>query len=188
HYRDERTSGVMEAVFERVCRDRIYAITGIQFLPINTIYQLYAACRATPKLVDAAHALVTIPDLLNYWLTGTLTAEYKVATTTQFVDARKRTWARRMLDEIGLPTRLLQRLVEPGTIIGPLKASVSESAAGTPVVVPACHDTASAVASVSASGNVAFLSSGTWSLLGTEMDEPVITARALGLNFTNEGG
>jgi rhamnulokinase len=188
HYRDRRTSGVMEAVFERVSRESIYAITGIQFLPINTLYQLFAACHATPGLVDAARALVTIPDLLNYWLTGALTSEYTVATTTQFIDARTRTWARRMLDEIGLPTRLLQRLVEPGTIIGPLQASVSSSCAGTPVVAPACHDTASAVASVSASGNTAFLSSGTWSLLGTELCEPIITSRALELNFTNEGG
>src|SRR4051812_40148315 len=158
HYRDRRTSGAMEAVFERVSRDRIYGITGIQFLPINTIYQLYAACRATPNLIDAARALVTIPDLLNYWLTGALTAEYTVATTTQFIDARTRTWATRMLEEIGLPTRLLQPLVEPGTVIGPLQASASVACDGTPVVAPACHDTASAVASVSASGNVAFLS------------------------------
>jgi rhamnulokinase len=178
----------MEEVFEHVSRDRIYATTGIQFLPINTMYQLYAACRATPRLVDAARALVTIPDLLNYWLTGALTSEYTVATTTQFIDARTRTWARRMLEEIGLPTRLLQPLVEPGTMIGTLQPSASAACAGTPVVAPACHDTASAVASVSASGNTAFLSSGTWSLLGTELDEPVITARALALNFTNEGG
>jgi rhamnulokinase len=188
HYRDGRTGGVMEAVFERVCRERIYAITGIQFLPINTMYQLYAACRATPRLVDAARALVTIPDLLNYWLTGSLTSEYTVATTTQFIDARTRTWAKRMLDEIGLPTHLLQPLVEPGTIIGTLQASVCTTCAGTPVVAPACHDTASAMASVSATGRTAFLSSGTWSLLGTELREPIITSRALALNFTNEGG
>lgn len=188
HYRDRRTNGAMEAVFERVSRERIYAITGIQFLPFNTIYQLYAACLATPGLVDAAHALVTIPDLLNYWLTGRLTSEYTVATTTQCIDARTRTWATRMLDQIGLPTRLLQPLVEPGTTIGTLQSSVSTLRAGTPVVVPACHDTASAVASVSASGNTAFLSSGTWSLLGTELREPLITSRALALNFTNEGG
>lgn len=188
HYRDRRTNGAMEAVFERVSRERIYAVTGIQFLPFNTIYQLYAACRATPSLVDAARALVTIPDLLNYWLTGALTSEYTVATTTQCIDARTRTWATRMLDQIGLPTRLLQPLVEPGTTIGTLQSSVSAIYAGTPVVVPACHDTASAVASVSASGNTAFLSSGTWSLLGTELREPLITSRALALNFTNEGG
>jgi rhamnulokinase len=188
HYRDRRTTGAMEAVFERVSRERIYGVTGIQFLPFNTIYQLFAACRETPDLVDAARALVTIPDLFNYWLTGTLTSEYTVATTTQSIDARTRTWATRMLDEIGLPSRLLQPLVEAGTTVGLLQSSVSAAHAGTPVVVPACHDTASAVASVSASGNTAFLSSGTWSLLGTELSEPLITSRALELNFTNEGG
>jgi rhamnulokinase len=188
HYRDRRTNGAMAAVFERVSRERIYAVTGIQFLPFNTIYQLYAACRATPDLVDAARALITIPDLLNYWLTGKLTSEYTVATTTQCIDARTRTWATRMLDQIGLPTRLLQPLVEPGTTIGTIRPSVSAVYAGTPVVVPACHDTASAVASFSASGNTAFLSSGTWSLLGTELHEPLITSRGLALNFTNEGG
>jgi rhamnulokinase len=188
HYRDSRTSGAMEAVFQHVSRDRIYNVTGIQFLPINTIYQLYAACRATPDLIDAARALVTIPDLLNYWLAGELVSEYTVATTTQFIDARTRTWATRLLEEIGLPTRLLQPLVEPGTSIGALQASVSATLSGTPVVAPACHDTASAVASVSATGNTAFLSSGTWSLLGTELCEPVISARAQALNFTNEGG
>ena len=189
HYRDRRTNGAMEAVFERVSRERIYAITGIQFLPINTIYQLYAACRATPELIDAARALVTIPDLLNYWLTGALTAEYTVATTTQFIDARTRTWATRMLEEIGLPTRLLQPLVEPGTTIGPLQASVSATCAGTPVVAPACHDTASAVASVSASGNDRVPQLGHLvAARHRDVTQPVITARALALNFTNEGG
>jgi rhamnulokinase len=188
HYRDRRTSGAMEAVFEHVSRDSIYAVTGIQFLPFNTIYQLFAACRATPDLVDAARALVTIPDLFNYWLTGRLTSEYTVATTTQCIDARTRTWATHMLEQIGLPTRLVQPLVEPGTTIGAMQASVLSTFAGTPVVAPACHDTASAVASVAASGSTAFLSSGTWSLLGTELNEPLITSRGLALNFTNEGG
>src|SRR5262249_42633918 len=144
HYRDTRTEGMMDAVFERVSRDRIYAVTGIQFLPINTLFQLYAACVLTPELVDASHALVTIADLLNYWLTGQLQSEYTLATTTQFIDARTRAWATRLIDEIGLPTRLLQPLVEPGTVIGPLLPAASVRLGGTPVVVPACHDTASA--------------------------------------------
>ena len=93
HYRDLRNEGMMEAVFERVGRDRIYAVTGIQFLQINTLYQFYAACRLTPEVVDAAHALLTIPDLLNYWLSGRVCSEYTVATTTQFIEAGKRTWA-----------------------------------------------------------------------------------------------
>ena len=188
HYRDLRNEGMMDAVFERVSRERIYAVTGIQFLQINTLFQFYAACRLTPKVVDAAHALVTVPDLFNYWLGGRLCSEYTIATTTQFIDARTRTWARRLLDEIGLPTQLLTEIVQPGTTIGALRKDIAAPLAGTPIVVPACHDTGSAVASVAAGGATAFLSSGTWSLLGAEIDAPVITAQARDLNFTNEGG
>ena len=188
HYRDARTDGVMEAVVQRVSADAIYAATGIQFLPFNTLYQLYAACAATPRLIEAASRLGTIPDLLNYWLTGELAAEYTNATTTQFVDARKRAWATTLLEDLGLPVRLLPRIVEPGTVLGRVREDVSRALAGTPVVAPACHDTGSAVASVTAGGSSAFLSSGTWSLLGTEVAAPVITARARELNFTNEGG
>jgi rhamnulokinase len=188
HYRDLRNEGMMSEVFERVSRERIYGITGIQFLQINTLFQLYAACRNTPKVIDAAHALATVPDLFNYWLTGELVCEYTNATTTQCVDARQRSWACSLLDEIGLPTRLLPPIVQPGTVIGAVRDAVSARHAGTPVVAPACHDTASAVASVSAGGRTAFLSSGTWSLLGTEVAAPVITAKARDLNFTNEGG
>ena len=188
HYRDARTDGVMNAVFQRVPPDQIYAATGIQFLPFNTLYQLYAACSATPRLVDAASRLGTIPDLLNYWLTGEFVAEYTNATTTQFVDARKRAWATGLLEDLGLPTRLLPQILEPGTVLGRVRDDVSHALAGTPVVLPACHDTGSAVASVAGGGSTAFLSSGTWSLLGTEVSAPVITPRARELNFTNEGG
>jgi rhamnulokinase len=188
HYRDARNDGMMDAVFDRVSRERIYAVTGIQFLQINTLVQLFAACRLTPQVVDAAHALVTIPDLLNYWLTGRLCSEYTIATTTQFVNATKRTWATKLIEEVGLPARLLTTIVQPGTVVGALKADVSSALAGTPVIAPACHDTASAVASVDAKGNTAFISSGTWSLLGTELPAPIITTTARDLNFTNEGG
>jgi rhamnulokinase len=188
HYRDLRNEGMMEAVFERVSRDRIYSVTGIQFLQINTLFQFYAACRLTPKVVDAAHALLTVPDLLNYWLGSRLCSEYTIATTTQFVDACARTWAHRLLSELGLPTRLLTEIVQPGTVIGSLRKDVAPRLAGTPIVAPACHDTGSAVASVHAGGATAFISSGTWSLLGTETDAPVITPKTRDLNFTNEGG
>ena len=188
HYRDARTDGVMQTVFARVPADAIYATTGIQFLPFNTLYQLYAACTATPRLIAAASRLGTIPDLLNYWLTGELVAEYTNATTTQFVEARTRTWAADLLNALGLPVRLLPPLVESGATVGRLRADVSSALAGTPVIAPACHDTGSAVASVNAGGGTAFLSSGTWSLLGTEVGTPVITQRARELNFTNEGG
>ena len=180
HYRDTRTDGAMDAVFERVSRERIYSITGVQFMQINTLFQLCAACRSTPRLMQAADAVVTIPDLFNYWLTGKLCSEYTNATTTQLVDARSRTWATELIGELGLPVRLFQTMVEPGTEIGMHR--------GTPVIAPACHDTGSAVASISMSRESVFLSSGTWSLFGAEVSEPVISEKTRGANFTNEGG
>jgi rhamnulokinase len=188
HYRDARTEGMMEAVFERVPRAAIYSTTGIQFLPFNTLYQLYAACRLTPAAIQKATALATIPDLMNYWLTGRLVSEYTNATTTQLVDATTRSWAAGLLATLDLPARLLTPIVEPGTVIGPLSGEISEARTGMPVIAPACHDTGSAVAAVSLTGKTAFLSSGTWSLLGAELPGPVITPKARDLNFTNEGG
>ncbi|MGH9647350.1 MAG: rhamnulokinase, partial [Bryobacteraceae bacterium] len=187
HYRDARTTGMMEAVFERVPSERIYSITGIQFLPINTLYQLYAACRLTPAMIQKATALATIPDLMNFWLTGRLVSEYTNATTTQLVDAATRSWATILLADLELPARLLTPIVESGTEIGSL-AFEGHARKGTPVIAPACHDTGSAVAAVSLTPKSAFLSSGTWSLLGAELPGPVITPQARDLNFTNEGG
>ena len=189
HYRDGRTDGVMEEVFARVPREEIYRITGIQFLPFNTLFQLYSASRATPRLLEAAVSFATIPDLFNYWLTGELVCELTNATTTQFVEAKTRRWAAGLLSALNLPARLLPPIVEPGTVVGRLRRDVSDGGlTGTPVVAPACHDTGSAVASVNVGGGRAFLSSGTWSLLGTEVPAPIITARSRELNFTNEGG
>jgi rhamnulokinase len=187
HYRDTRSDGIQAQVFKHVPAERIYAVTGIQFLNFNSLFQLYSTRRSTPKLLDSATAFVTIPDLLNYWLTGRLASEYTIATTTQMIDATRRTWATPLLAELGLPTTLFQPLVEPGTVIGGIRHEVSASLADTPVVAPACHDTGSAFASVAIDGG-AFLSSGTWSLLGAEVAAPVISARARELNFTNEGG
>jgi rhamnulokinase len=178
----------MEAVCKRIPAEEIYGITGIQFLPFNTLFQLYAAAQATPRLLEAASSFATIPDLLNYWLTGELRAEFTNATTTQFVEAKSRTWATGLLTRLALPTRLLPRLIEPGMEVGRLRADVAAALGGTPVIAPACHDTGSAVASVNVGGRRAFLSSGTWSLLGTEVPAPIITPRSRELNFTNEGG
>ena len=188
HYRDARTDGVMDDVIAQLSRGRIYQETGIQFLPFNTLYQLVAAARTTPKLLAAATQFGTIPDVLNYWLTGELRAEYTNATTTQMVNAQTRGWALDLLRELDLPTRLLPPLVEAGAMLGPLQRSACAALEGTPVVAPACHDTGSAVAAVPASGSRAFLSSGTWSLLGLEVPQPIVTPRALEANFTNEGG
>ena len=178
----------MEAVVARLGRDRIYRSTGIQFLPFNTLYQLHAACRETPRIVDAAHTLLTMPDLFNYWLTGRRCTEYTIATTTQCVDAVGRRWATDLIEEAGLPSRLFAPLVDAGSVIGGVEHSASADASGTPVVATACHDTASAVAAVHAGVGTAFLSSGTWSLLGTELTAPILSDEARDRNFTNEGG
>jgi rhamnulokinase len=190
HYRDRRTEGVMEEVLGKVGKQEIYRATGIQFMPINTLYQLSAAQQRTPNILQAAKYLLTIPDLFNYWLTGRAVCEFTNATTTQMVDPVNRTWATGLMQRLELPTHLPAPIVEPGSIIGTLLPGVAGSTAlaGTIVIAPACHDTGSAVAAVSARDGTAFLSSGTWSLLGTELDSPVITSDALRLNFTNEGG
>ena len=190
HYRDSRTAGVMEQVFRLVPREEIYRATGIQFMPINTIYQLFAARRDTPQILRAAERLVTIPDLFHYWLTGNAVCEFTNATTTQLVNPVKRAWATELMTRLDLPAHLPSPIVEPGCPIGKLLPRISGSSAlsGTPVIAPATHDTGSAVAAISARDGTAFLSSGTWSLVGTELDAPVVTAEALRLNFTNEGG
>jgi rhamnulokinase len=152
----------MEVVW-RASREEIYSITGIQFLVFNTLYQLYAACRATPSVIDSAASFGTIPDLLNYWLTGEIRAEFTMATTTQFVDAQTRDWARGLLSDLETPTRLLPPMIEPGSILGAITPKACGALAGTPVVTVASHDTGSAVASVFAAPTTAFISSGTWS-------------------------
>jgi rhamnulokinase len=190
HYRDRRTEGVMEEVLRKVSKEDIYEATGIQFMPINTLYQLFAARRQTPKLLEAAKYLLTIPDLFNYWLTGNAVCEFTNATTTQMVDPLKRTWASGLMQRLELPAHLPAPIVEPGSIIGTILPDIAghSSIAGVRVIAPACHDTGSAVAAISAREGTAFLSSGTWSLLGTELDSPIITSDALRMNFTNEGG
>lgn len=190
HYRDRRTEGVMDDVFRKVPKEQIYRATGIQFMPINTLYQLYAAQCDTPTIIAAAKTWLTIPDLFNYWLTGNAVCEFTNATTTQLVDPIKRTWAVELMQKVGLSSSPPAPIVEPGSILGTLLPSLAQnsSLSGTPVIAPACHDTGSAVAAITAREGTAFLSSGTWSLIGTELDAPVITSEALRLNFTNEGG
>jgi rhamnulokinase len=190
HYRDHRNVRAMEEVLELVSKYDIYRATGVQFMPINTLNQLFAASRATPRLLAAADRLVMIPDLFHYWMTGNAVCEFTVATTTQFVSAGARSWAGDLLERLGLPANLPAKIVEPGSVVGTLLSSIGANGSrrGTAVIAPASHDTASAVAAVTAREHTAFLSSGTWSLLGIELDAPVITDQALKLNFTNEGG
>jgi rhamnulokinase len=190
HYRDRRTDGVMEQVFQLVSRGEIYRETGIQFMPINTLYQLYATKRDTPQLLSAARTFLTMPDLFHYWLTGNARCEFTNATTTQMVNAGSRTWSQLVMRKLDLPLGLPAELIEPGTVVGTLttQAASGTALAGTPVIAPGSHDTASAVAAVVARDDTAFLSSGTWSLLGVELDAPLINDETLRLNFTNEGG
>jgi rhamnulokinase len=190
HYRDARTDRMVDEVTCKVTAERIYDQTGIQFMALNTLYQLYAASRRTPNLLYNAEFLVTMPDLLNFWLTGTVTCEYTIASTTQFLDWRTRMWACDLLQSLDIPTHLLPPIIAPGTEIGRLRSDVASAhdLPFTTVIAPACHDTGSAVAAVAAGGNTAFLSSGTWSLLGTEVTSAIVTDQARRLNFTNEGG
>jgi len=191
HYRDARTNGVMEKVFSIVPRAEVFAQTGIQFMQLNSLYQYYALQLAGSPALAAARTLLFMPDLLNYWLTGVARAELTIASTSQFYDPRKKTWARDLLERLGLPTGILPEIVAPGTRLGPLLESVAEAAGlgAVPVYATGCHDTASAVAAVPAEGtNWCYISSGTWSLMGAELDEPVINDRVLAENLTNELG
>lgn len=190
HYRDERWPAAMAEVLDLVPRDEIYARTGIQFMPVNSLYQLYGVQQANPALVERADALLMMPDLLRYFLSGERTSEITDASTTQFLGLAAGEWDRGLLERLGLPTGLLTTLVPPATASGHLRPDVADEV-GTgaiPVVAVAGHDTAAAVAAIPAEADFAYLSCGTWSLLGTELSHPVVTARALAWNFTNERG
>lgn len=190
HYRDEQTRGVMEVVLEIVPREEIFACTGIQFMPLNTLYQLYAIKQRNPSLLGRAEMLLMIPDLLRFFLTRERSSEYTNASTTQFLSIASGGWDLGLLQRLDLPTRLLTEIVPPATQAGRLLPSVAAEI-GTreiPLTTVASHDTASAVAAVPAEGEFAYLSCGTWSLLGTEVSHPIVNERTLGWNFTNEGG
>jgi rhamnulokinase len=179
HYRDGRTDGAPARVAEIVGDDRLYEVTGLQKLPFNTLYQLVAAL-GTPQY-EAAQQLLLIPDLLAYWLTGELGAEYTNASTTELVDVRTREWSLPLIANVGLRPSLFPPIRQPGSTIGLYGE--------TPVVAVGSHDTASAVVGVPAAGpNFAYISCGTWSLVGLELSAPVLTSSSRLANFTNEGG
>jgi len=192
HYRDHRTDGEMEHVFARVPRETIYARTGIQFMPINTLYQLYAHEHQQPGELTAAHRLLLMPDLLHSWLCGEMVSERTNATTTQCWDPMSSSWATDLLSAVGIPTAMLPPVVEPGTVLGPVLSELHGELGAARIITPATHDTGSAVAAtpvadVSADG-WAYISSGTWSLVGAELPQPIMTPEALAGNWTNEGG
>ncbi len=191
HYRDARTEGMLEEAFRRVPREEIFEATGIQFMEINTLYQLLSMKIKGDPTLDQASALLMMPDLFHYWLAGVRACEFTDATTSQCYDPRAKDWARSLLERLDLPAHFLQPIVPPGTVLGPLHGSVAEEVglSGVRVIAPGTHDTASAVAAVPARGrDFVYISSGTWSLMGVEVREPVITAESLRYNFTNEGG
>lgn len=194
HYRDKRNEGMMDAAFAIVPREDIYKATGIQFLPFNTVYQLLSLVRAKSPLLEVADCLLMMGDLFGYLLSGKRACEYTNASTTQMLDPYKRTWHDGLIRKLGLPRHILLDPVPPGTILGPVLPEIAAQTGivpDVPVIAPATHDTGAAVAAVPvAEGKSpwAYLSSGTWSLLGAELDQPMISEQSLALDFTNEGG
>ena len=192
-YRDLRNQAAYELVVDKLGADRIYQTTGIQFMALNTLYSLYAHQLADPGALAAADRLLFMPDLIHFWLSGEAAVEATIASTSQMVDCHARDWAREMLAELDLPTHILQPTVSPGTVIGNLRKQLANDTglpADLKVIAPASHDTASAIAAVPAADgtNWCYLSSGTWSLLGAELDEPCVSPAAQAAMFTNELG
>lgn len=191
HYRDPQNQGMAAEALRRASREEIFDHTGIQFMEINSLCQLLALLSHDPRALERVSTFLMIPDLFNFWLTGEKTCELTIATTTQCYDPRARDWARPLLTKMGIPTGMFLETIEPGTTVGPILPSVGEetSLRGATVVAPACHDTGSAVVAVPSEGvGHAYISSGTWSVVGIESPEPIINEQTLGWNFTNEGG
>ena len=190
-YRDPYTVGVPEKVFRRIPREQLYERTGIQIMDFNTIFQLYAQTQEKDEALSRADALLFMPDLLSYLLTGKRVCEYTDASTSGMMDQQTRQFNKALLEELGIRTDMLLPIVPSGTVVGPLKADLATSTGlgPVPVIAVAGHDTASAIAAVpAADGHFAYLSSGTWSLMGIEVPAPIINGESARLNFTNEGG
>lgn len=180
-YRDSRTDGMMDAVFAKVPKRDVFEQTGIQFMSINTLYQMMSLVETGSPVLQNAATFLTIPDLLNYWLTGEKVCEFTNATTTQMLNPKTGNWAMDMLARLNIPLHIFPKVVQPGTKMGDYD--------GIPVIAPATHDTGSAVAGVpTQSENYAYISSGTWSLVGVEVDDAVINDGSFNANVTNEGG
>ncbi|HRQ38845.1 MAG TPA: rhamnulokinase family protein [Chloroflexota bacterium] len=185
-YRDGRTQGMMELAFDHIGQELIYSQTGIQFARVNTLYQLLSMVQRQSPLLEIAHTFLTVPDLFHYWLSGTAVCEFTIASTTQLLNPRTQEWAADIMAAAHIPSHIFPPVVPPGTQLGQYQ--------GIPVITPASHDTGSAVAAVPAvavpatHAHFAYISSGTWSLVGLEVSQPIITEAALRANITNEGG
>lgn len=194
NYRDSRTEGMLQKAFSRVPKPEIFAETGLQFMQLNSLYQLLAMCERDPQLVDQAARFLMIPDFFHWCLCGSRVVEFTNATTTQMLNAKSRDWAFEMLRQFEIPTEMFPDIVSPGTALGTLRNEVAEftGLGKLNVVTPATHDTGSAVAAVPTSrtgaADWAYISSGTWSLMGVEVQDAILTPQALARNVTNEGG
>ena len=192
HYRDCRVDGILQRACERVTPRRIFNETGVQLMEVNTLYQVFSMAESRDPQLGMAETLLMIPDLLNYWLSGRMACERTNASTSQMFAYHGRSWAEAMLADLGIPAHFLPPVVEPGTVLGGVQPDVMREAGlrnGAPVIAVGTHDTASAVAGVPDLGPAsAYISSGTWSLVGVETDQPVISDRVLALNFGNEHG
>ena len=190
HYRDHRTNSVADELHSIVPQEQVYLRTGNQFMQFNTLYQLYAMRMQEPGILDMAGSLLMLPDLLHYWMCGAKTSEFGIATTTQCFDQKNNCWAKDLIEILGLPFSIFQKISPPGTIIGNLLPWIlpSNSEKKIPIVLPSSHDTGSAVTAVPAVGNdFLYISSGTWSLVGTELEKPMINLLSMQKNLTNEG-
>jgi sugar (pentulose or hexulose) kinase len=191
HYRDARTEKAVPWVFERISKEELYGITGIQHMKLNTVFQLAALKKDRPAILENATVLLPMPNLIAYFLTGQKQAEYTMASTSELLPAGESRWSQIILDKLGIPPKIFPQITAPGTACGMLSDTVCKELDIPTVRVfnTACHDTASAVAAVPANEkDFLFLSSGTWSLMGTERDTPVVTEESRACNFTNEGG
>jgi len=190
-YRDSRTDRIMEKAFELMPKQDIYSCTGIQFLQFNSIFQLLSMVEENNSLLEISDTLLFMPDLFNFFLTGEKVSEYSIASTSQLLNAEKKRWEKTIFDKLSLPFEIMPKVIQSGSIIGKLLPEISNETglSSVDVIAPACHDTGSAVIAVPAKNdNWAYLSSGTWSLFGIEVDKPIISEDTLKHNFTNEGG
>ncbi|HZJ75265.1 MAG TPA: rhamnulokinase family protein [Clostridia bacterium] len=191
HYRDERNTGMVQKAAEIMELSKLYEITGIQFMDFNTLFQLLSLKQNRPHILENAHRLLFMPDLFNYMLTGKIATEYSIATTSQMIELKTHDWSKEILDTFGISENLLPPVKRTGSILGELSPDLCEelSINSAKVVLVASHDTQSAVTAVpSLEKDFVFISCGTWSLFGTEVDEPIINECSKSLNITNEGG
>jgi rhamnulokinase len=190
HYRDSRTNGMLEYAFSRVPPKEIFEYTGIQFMQLNSLYQLLAMVKSESVDLALAETFLNMPDLFNFFLTGNKVNEFTIATTTQCYDPVKRNWASDLLDRLGIPIKIFGEIIPTGTILGRLRPALADELGlpSTLLIASASHDTASAAAAVPASNkDYIYLSSGTWSILGVEIDQPKITPESMEAEMTNEG-